>query len=163
MSVALVAAMDRNRLIGVNNQLPWRLPADMRHFREVTLGHPILMGRLTWQSLGKALPERRNLVLSRGNLELDGAEQVVSLEQAIERVADRAAEQELMVIGGAQVYAAALPLAQRLYLTLVDGEFSGDTWFPDWPDEEWSTVEEELHPADEKNAWAMKFLILERA
>jgi dihydrofolate reductase len=132
MSVALVAAMDRNRLIGNDNRLPWRLPADMRHFREVTLGHTVLMGRRTWESLGKALPDRRNLVLSRGEPELEGAEQVSSLEQAIELVSAREGEQELMVIGGAQVYRAALPFAQRMYLTFVEGEFSGDTWFPEW-------------------------------
>lgn len=163
MRVALVAAMDRNRLIGADNQLPWRLPADMRHFREVTLGHTVLMGRLTWESLGKALSERRNLVLSGGELKLDGAEQVRSLEQAIELVSAGEGDQELMVIGGAQVYAAALPLAQRLYLTLVEGEFSGDTWFPDWDASEWSLVEKLNYSADDKNAWPMQFLTLERS
>jgi len=158
VSVSLVAAMDRNRLIGVNNQLPWRLPADMRHFRQITLGYAVLMGRLTWQSLGKPLPGRRNLVLSRNDLELEGAEQVKSIEQAI----DLSAGEELMVIGGAQVYCAALPLAKRLYLTYVEAEFSGDTWFPEWIESEWSLVEEELRPADEKNSYAMRFVTLER-
>jgi len=158
VTVALVAAMDRNRLIGVDNQLPWRLPADMRHFRKITLGHAVLMGRLTWESLGKPLPDRLNLVLSRGDLSLEGARQVTSIEQAI-TLADG---QELMVIGGAQVYRAALPLAQRLYLTYVEAEFSGDTWFPEWEENDWLVVEEELRPADEKNGYSMRFVTLER-
>jgi len=158
VTVALVAAMDRNRLIGVDNQLPWRLPADMRHFRKITLGHAVLMGRLTWESLGKPLPDRLNLVLSRGDLSLEGARQVTSIEQAI----TLANGQELMVIGGAQVYRAALPLAQRLYLTYVEAEFSGDTWFPEWEENDWLVVEEELRPADEKNSYSMRFVTLER-
>lgn len=162
MSVALVAAMDRNRLIGNDNRLPWRLPADMRHFREVTLGHTVLMGRRTWESLGKALPDRRNLVLSRGAPELEGAEQVSSLEQAIELDSAGEGDSELMVIGGAQVYRAALPVAQRLYLTFVGGEFSGDTWFPEWRASEWSVVDEVNCSADDKNAWPMQFVTLER-
>lgn len=162
MSVALVAAMDRNRLIGNDNRLPWRLPADMRHFREVTLGHTVLMGRRTWESLGKALPDRRNLVLSRGEPELEGAEQVSSLEQAIELVSAGEGDSELMVIGGAQVYRAALPVAQRMYLTFVEGEFSGDTWFPEWDTGEWVAVDELTCSADDKNAWPMQFVTLER-
>lgn len=158
MSVALVAAMDRNRLIGADNQLPWKLPADMRYFRRLTLGHTVLMGRLTWESLGKPLPERRNLVLSRGSLSLKGAEQVTSVEQAIALTAG----EELMVIGGAQVYRAALPLAQRMYLTFVDGKFNGDTWFPEWLDSEWSMVADARHEVDDKNGWAMRFVTLER-
>jgi dihydrofolate reductase len=154
--------MDRNRLIGKDNQLPWRLPADMQHFRQVTLGHSILMGRLTWESLGKPLPERRNLVLSRQHLELDGAELVNSLEQAIDLVKQGESGQELMVIGGAQVYAAALPMAQRLYLTQVEGEFQGDTWFPEWDEREWTLIDEALRPTDDKNAYSMRFVTLER-
>ncbi len=158
MTIALVAAMDRNRLIGANNQLPWRLPADMRHFRQITLGHTLLMGRLTWESLGKPLPQRRNLVISRGDLSLEGAQQVRSIEQAIALTGD----QELMVIGGAQLYSAALPMAERLYLTLVDWEFEGDTWFPEWDEQAWVVVVETRHAADDKNGCSMRFVTLER-
>lgn len=130
--VVLVAAIGRQRELGANNQLLWHLPEDMAHFKSITLGKPVLMGRKTWESLParfRPLPGRRNLVLSRGPA-IAGAETVRSIEEAVQLCSEAA---ELCVIGGAEVYALALPLATRLELTEVDGEFAqADCWFPEW-------------------------------
>ncbi|HEY5790823.1 MAG TPA: dihydrofolate reductase, partial [Gammaproteobacteria bacterium] len=128
MQLALIAALDRNRLIGRDNALPWHLPADLQHFKRLTLGKPVLMGRRTWESLGRPLPGRHNIVLSRDPaFRAEGATVVGSLDAALEAAGDAA---EAMVIGGAAFYATMLPRARRLYLTEVDGEFDGDAWFP---------------------------------
>ncbi len=153
--------MDRNRLIGVDGGLPWRLPADLRFFKQTTLGHALLMGRRTWESLPrKPLPERRNIVLSRQpGFVAEGAEVVASLDDALRLVP---ADEELMVIGGAEVYAVCLPRAERLYVTEVEGEFHGDTWFPAIDAADWRELRAERHAADERNAHSMRFVVLER-
>lgn len=158
MTIALVAAMDRNRLIGADGNLPWHLPADMRHFRRLTLGKTVLMGRLTWESLGRPLPERQNLVLTRQLIEFEGAQRVGDLEQAMAACTGL----ELMVIGGAQIYKLALPMAERIYLTEVDAALEGDTWFPEIPPRQWREVERQSQPADEKNCFGMSFVTLQR-
>ncbi len=131
----MIAAMASNRVIGIDNRLPWRLPADLRHFKAMTLGKPVIMGRKTWDSLGRPLPGRLNLVVSRqSGLQLEGAEVLPSLEAAIARASEWASEQgvdELMLIGGAELYRQAQPLARRLYLTRVALEPAGDAWFPE--------------------------------
>ncbi len=148
--LTLVAALDRQRAIGVRNALPWSLPADLKHFKALTLGKSVLMGRKTAESLGRTLPGRLNLVLTRqAQAPFDGMQPVDSLTMAIQC----AGEQELMVIGGAEVYALALPIAQRMVLTHVDSVVEhADAWFPPWRAEDWLAVEVETHPADARNA-----------
>jgi dihydrofolate reductase len=158
--LTLVAAVAENGVIGAGNRLPWRLPADLRHFKAVTMGHSMLMGRRTWQSIGRALPGRRNLVLTRdAGFAAPGVERVESLEAAVAAVGEAT---ELMIIGGAQLYALALPRAGRIHLTRVHAAVSGNTRFPpcDWS--EWREVGRQALPADADNAFAMTFLTLER-
>lgn len=155
--LVLVAAIDRNRAIGRGNQLPWRLPADLKRFKALTLQRPILMGRRTAESLGRALPGRRNLVLTRsGRVPFDGMEAVATLDEALDAVGERP---ELMVIGGGEVYALCLPLAQRMYLTHVDTQVVGaDAFFPAWDADEWTVDSREVHPSDERHASAFEFV-----
>ncbi len=159
--ISLIWAMDNNRLIGANNQMPWSisdLPADMAWFRQHTLGKPVLMGRKTFASIGKPLPNRRNIVLSRQQgLALEGCEVAHSLEDAM-RIAGN---EELMVMGGAEVYAQALPLADRLYITHIDHAFTGDAWFPDVDMRNWVLQHQEQHAPDANNAYPYRFEIYE--
>ena len=157
--IALVAAMDEARVIGRDNALPWRLPADLAHFKALTLDKPILMGRKTWESLPGLLPRRRHLVVSRDpGYRAEGCEVFGSLEAAIGAVD----EPELMIVGGASIYAQALPQADRLHLTIVQAQVAGDTWFPAWNPAEWNEVARVERPADERNAFAMTFVDLIR-
>ncbi|WP_125076100.1 dihydrofolate reductase [Pseudoxanthomonas sp. SGT-18] len=159
MRVALVVAMDRNRAIGRGNDLPWRLPDDLRRFKALTLGTPVLMGRRTAESLGRALPGRTNLVLTRsGAVPFEGMQPVASLEQALglARVQGAGA---LSVIGGGEVYALALPLATDLHLTLVDTVVEdADTFFPEWDQAQWREVARQAHAADARHAHAFQFV-----
>jgi dihydrofolate reductase len=156
----LVAALARNGVIGRDHGLPWRLPADLKHFRRLTWGHPVLMGRRTWDSIGRPLPGRRNLVLTRDPAwRADGATAVDSVDAA-RALAGPAST--LMVIGGAEVYRLCLPLAERLRLTLIEAEIEGDVRFPEWRAEEWTELERESHPADSEHRWAYSFVTLER-
>lgn len=159
-TVALIAALDRQRAIGRAGGMPWHLPDDLARFKRLTLGKPVLMGRRTAQSIGRALPGRRNLVLSqRGTAPYPEQETVRSLDQAL----DLAGEAELLVIGGGEVYALALPLAQRLYLTEVDVAASdADTWFPAWNPAGWREVSRVAHAADARHAYAFAFVDYER-
>lgn len=137
--LSLIAAVARNGVIGRDNALPWRLPEDLRHFKAVTLGHPIVMGRKTWESLGRPLPGRQNIVVTR-RTDYDiptGCTVVNSLAEALDAAAGT---DEVFLIGGADLYAQGLPLADRLYLTEIDADFDGDAWFPDFPRDEWREV-----------------------
>ncbi len=158
--ITLVAAMDRNRAIGVDGKLPWHLPDDLRRFKALTLGKPVLMGRKTAESLRRALPGRLNLVLTRsGRVPHAGMQAVASLAEALAR----AAGAELMVIGGGEVYALALPLADRLELTEVDTRLpSADAWFPPWRTADWRETRREAHAADGRHAHAFTFLGCDR-
>jgi dihydrofolate reductase len=159
-SISIVAAMDRNRLIGRGNALPWRLPADLARFKAITWGHPILMGRRTFESLGRALPGRTNIVLTRDPAyRAEGAVVVRGLDQALDAAGEA---EEVFVIGGASFYAQCLPLAQRLYLTRVDAELEGDAWFPSFDEDEWREVAREVHDADARNPHPYAFVVLER-
>jgi len=159
--IAFVVAMADNGVIGRGGALPWHLPDDLKHFKAVTYGKTVLMGRRTFDSIGRPLPGRRNLVLSRSASESDAAVQhVASLEQARALASDAA---ELCVIGGAQVFALALPLAARIYLTRVHGEVSGDVYFPLAEFSGWREIERVEHAADARHAHAMSFVTLERA
>ena len=158
--MALVVAMAENGVIGNANRLPWHLPADLKHFKALTMGKPMLMGRKTFDSIGKALPGRRNLVMTRGKpVEAPGVETVPSVEAAL--AATREAT-ELMVIGGAEIFRLCLPRAERIYLTRIHAPLAGDTRFPNVDWNEWHAVQRTPCPADEKNAYAMTFLVLER-
>ena len=160
MQISLIVAMAQHRVIGRSNQMPWHLPADLRHFKSVTLGKPVIMGRKTFESIGRPLPGRRNLVITRNSdWQEDGVESVNSLDAALALVGDEA---EVMIIGGGQLYREALPLAHRLYLTHIDLTVNdADTWFPDYSACRWQTVAEEMHCADEKNPYNYRFETLE--
>lgn len=152
--------MDRARVIGKDGQLPWHLPADLRRFKALTMGHPIIMGRRTHESIGRPLPGRQNIVLTRQRaFQAPGCDCFGSLADAIQRLPAAAAP---FVIGGAAVYAEALPVARMLYITQVDADVAGDVYFPDIDDHEWRQVSSEHHPADDKHAFDFRFLALER-
>lgn len=154
-SLALIVAMDKNRLIGRDGDLPWRLPNDLAHFKRTTMGKPILMGRKTWDSLGRPLPGRQNIVLTRDELfSAEGADVAHDLDAALTLAAE---QEQVMMIGGAQLYELALPLAKVLYVTHVDAALEGDTWFPKINWDEWEQVSREAHPADEKNEYPHEF------
>ncbi|MDA7088895.1 dihydrofolate reductase [Pseudomonas sp. SA3-5] len=161
LPLCLIAALAQNRVIGRDNQLPWHLPADLKHFKALTLGKPIIMGRKTWDSLGRPLPGRLNLVISRQpGLQIEGAEVFASLEAAIVRAEQWAREQgvdELMLIGGAQLYVQALPLAARLYLTRVETSPEGDAWFPEFDAGAWQrTAAETFAPLAQAPAYTFE-------
>ena len=154
-------AASENDVIGRRNQLPWRLPADLRHFKSLTLGKPVLMGRKTYESIGKALPGRLNIVMSRSAEFSPGDCVVVNSVDAARAAAGPSA---MMVIGGAEVYRQCLAAAGRIHLTLVHAQFEdGDTFFPEWRGPEWRESSRERHEPDEKNAYAYSFITLERA
>lgn len=155
--MSLIAALDRNRAIGRGNAMPWHLSDDLKRFKALTLGKPVLMGRKTAQSLGRALPGRRNLVLTRSDrAPVDGMEAVASLDAALARVADA---DELVVIGGGEVYALTLPHAARMYLTHVDTAIAdADAWFPSFDPSAWRVDARVPHATDARHAWAFEFV-----
>lgn len=161
MKVSLIVAVGRRNEIGKGGQMPWHLPADLKHFKRNTLGKPVLMGRKTLEAIGRPLPERRNLVLTRdAGFRAEGCETVTSLDAALELVSG---EPELMVIGGGEVYRLAWARTDRIYLTRIQADVEGaDTFFPELQDGRWREVSREDHRADEKNPFDYSFLLLER-
>lgn len=161
MIISLIAAMNDERVIGFNNALPWKLPADMKWFREKTMGKPIIMGRKTFESFGgKPLSGRTNIIISGNeNYSVEGAVTVHSIDEAICAAGD---VDEVMIIGGASFYEQMLPRTDRFYLTLVHGKFDGDTWFPEFDINLWREVEHTDREADDKNAYPCSFIVLER-
>jgi len=158
--VSLIVAMAQNGVIGRGNALPWRLPEDLKRFRAFTLGKPILMGRKTFESLGRPLPGRANLVLTRDRGWFShGVIVVHSVEEAL---AQAGASDELVAIGGAEIYRLVLPFARRIYLTHVHADVPGDTFFPDFDPTQWADVECSTHPADDEHAYPVTFVTLER-
>lgn len=158
--ISIIVAMASNRVIGRDNRLPWHLPADLKHFKAVTMGKPMVMGRRTWESLPGLLPGRRHIVITRNeHYSAEGAELAHSLEQALAVAGE---VEEVMIVGGAKLYAQALPLADRLYLTLVDIEVEGDAFFPPIDETDWKEVSNEARPADEKNPIPHRFRLLQR-
>ena len=156
-TLSLLAALDRAHAIGKDGDLPWHLPDDLRRFKALTLGKPVLMGRKTAESLGRALPRRRNLVLTRnGRAPFDGMEAIGSLDAAMRATSG---EPELWVIGGGEVFAEALPFATRMHLTWVDTLVDGaDAFFPRFEPARWCVVSREPHPADDQHAFAFEFV-----
>lgn len=162
LTVSLIVAADENRVIGLNGDLPWRLPNDLKHFKALTVGKTVLMGRKTWESLGRPLPNRQNWVVSRNPaFQAPGARLFVSLEAALRAAADEGAE--LMVIGGVEIFRLTLPQAQRIYLTQVHAQVDGDTWFPPCDASKFRECAREYHPADADHAHAYSFVTLERS
>lgn len=159
MMISLIAAMDKNRLIGNGNTLPWHLPADLAYFKSVTMAKPILMGRKTYDSIGRPLPGRQNIVLTRGEVEIEGVTVVHSIEEAVAAAGD---VDEVMVIGGSSIYELVLSKVQRMYLSFVEGEFEGDAWFPEFEENEWEIIDEKTQASDEKNAHACRFVTYQR-
>lgn len=160
MRISAVCAMSTNRVIGKNNQLPWHLPADLRHFKKLTTGNPILLGRKTYESIGKALPNRTNVVISRdANFDAPGCIVANSVDTALSAVSY---SDQVFVIGGALLYQHMLSRLDRIYLTLIHHHFEGDAFFPELDDKEWSETERADHHPDEENKYSYSFIILDR-
>ncbi|WP_087020859.1 type 3 dihydrofolate reductase [Thaumasiovibrio subtropicus] len=160
MKISMIAAMANDRVIGKDNDMPWHLPADFAWFKRCTMGKPVVMGRKTYESIGRPLPGRRNIVVSRNTeLQIEGVDVVGSFDAAKALVQG---EDELMVIGGGRFYEHCLPEADLLYLTFIDADIDGDTRFPEWG-EAWQTTHTEMHNADEKNAYNLTFTVWERS
>jgi dihydrofolate reductase len=159
MSISFIFAMDRNRAIGKDNQLPWHLPADLKFFKTVTMGHPILMGRKTYESIGKPLPGRINVVITQEpNFRAEGCKIVHSADEA----AAQFQQQELFVIGGSEIFRLFLPEVDRMYITRIEHEFAADTFFPDVNMAEWTLVSSEQGVQDDKNPYLYYFQIYQR-
>ncbi|KHT45615.1 type 3 dihydrofolate reductase [Vibrio sinaloensis] len=159
MIISMIAAMANDRIIGKDNQMPWHLPADFAWFKRCTMGKPVVMGRKTYDSIGRPLPGRENIVISRdASLTIDGVTTVTSIDDALKAAGD---VDEVMIIGGGAIYAACLPLANKLYVTHIDACVDGDTQFPDWGNE-FEECYSEAFTADEKNAYNMRFVVLEK-
>jgi len=157
----MIAAMTEERVIGIKNTLPWKLPNDMKWFRQTTMGKPIVMGRKTFESFGaKALPGRTNIIITRDeNYQAEDSIVVHSIDEALKAAGD---VPEVMIIGGASFYQQMLPQADRLYLTLVEAKIEGDAWFPEFNINEWNETDRIKHKKDEKNSFAHQFIILDR-
>jgi dihydrofolate reductase len=162
MIVSIIAAMDRNRGIGIGNQIPWRLPADLKRFRELTMGHHLIVGRKTFESIGKALPGRQTIIVTRDRAYSQAGCLVVhSIEEAIDLARERG-EDEIFICGGAEIYAQAMGFADAMYLTLVDAEVVADAFFPAFDERDWNERESLHHPANEKNPHPFTFKVLSR-
>lgn len=160
MIISFVVAMDKNRAIGNAGGMPWHLPADLKHFKQVTMDKPIIMGRKTFDSIGRALPGRLNIVITRDkNWEAESVYIAHSVDDALKAAAEY---EEVMIIGGANLYEQLLPHADRLYITQIDAEITADTWFPEIEADKWQETARETREADEKNPYCCDFVTLER-
>lgn len=160
MMISLIVAMDQNRVIGSHGELPWRLPADMRYFKSVTMGKPVIMGRKTYETIGKPLHGRKNIVMTRAkDYDAPGCTVVHSGEAALDAAMDAP---EVMIIGGAEIYRHFLPQADRLFVTQIEASFEGETLFPPIAQDQWRTVWEEHHAANEGHPYSFRFVILKR-
>jgi dihydrofolate reductase len=162
MILSLLVAADEGNLIGKNNQLPWVLPSDLKYFKNQTWGMPLIMGRKTFESLGKPLPGRQSIVITRNkDWKFEDVFVVHSVEEAIEKAGGLGAK-EVFVIGGAEIFKTVFPIANRIYITRIHHRFEGDAWFPAIPENEWKKTSSRFIAADEKNAWDHTFEIWER-
>lgn len=160
--ISAIVAMSENRVIGDDNQLPWHLPADLKHFKTITSGHPILMGRKTYESIGRPLPNRTNIIITRNpEFKAEGCIVIQSLDEAIRYAAESNCD-EIFIIGGAEVYKQLLPHIKRIYLTIVHENFDGDAFFPELNLAEWKENKRERHDADDNNEYDYSFIMLER-
>jgi len=159
--ISIAVAIGENHAIGKNNQLLWHMPADLKFFKQTTSGHTVIMGRKTFDSVGKPLPNRRNVVITRDpELQIEGVELVNSLDEALEIT--KTEEKPVFIVGGAEIYRQALPKTDKLYLTTIHHNFDADTFFPDFDRSEWTVISSEPHKADEKNKYDYTFEVLER-
>ncbi len=152
--LSIIVAVAANGIIGGENRLLWHISEDLRHFKSITSGHPVVMGRKTYESLGRPLPNRRNVVITRSNIEIEGCDVVHSLEEALGLFTP---DDNVFIIGGAEIYRATLPMADRFYLTRVHRDYEGDTSFPEWSEEEWQLVESEHFERGEKFEYPYTF------
>ena len=161
MKISLIAAMAKGRVIGKDNDMPWHLPADLKHFKSLTVGKPVVMGRKTLASMGnRPLPKRVNIVLTRQEgLSVEGCTIVHSLEDALKAAGPC---EEVIIMGGATLYEAVLEKADTMYLTFIDADIEGDTYFPQWDEDSWQEVSRERREPDEKNVYALDFVTLTR-
>ena len=158
--ISIVVAASTNNVIGVQGELPWKISDDLKRFKQLTMGNPIVMGRRTWESIGRALPGRQNIVLTRqSDLLAEGCDVVASPAEALSVAGDA---DEIFVIGGSDIYALFLPKSTRLYLTRVHVHIDGDAYFPEFDEQDWQLIEAESHDADEKNQFAFEFRTYER-
>jgi dihydrofolate reductase len=159
MIISIIVAIAKNNTIGKDNKLLWHLPNDLKHFKDTTTGHTVIMGRKTYESVGKPLPKRRNIIITRQTISIEGCEVVNSIEAAL---ALCTGEDEVFIVGGAEIYKQALPLTNRVYLTVIDQDFDGDTFFPELNPAEWTERKRENFEPDEKNKLKYSFITLER-
>jgi len=161
-SISAIVAMSENRVIGNGNHLPWHLPADLKHFKTLTTGHPILMGRKTYESIGRPLPNRTNIIMTRNTLfQAPGCMVVTSIDEALIHAND-VGSNEIFVIGGAEIYKQLLSKITRIYMTVVHAKLDGDAFFPELNFSEWNEVEKLKHEADAENEYAYSFIMLEK-
>ncbi|MDP8034374.1 type 3 dihydrofolate reductase [Pasteurella atlantica] len=161
MKISLIVARTKNNVIGKNNQMPWHLPVDLAWFKKNTINKPVIMGRKTYESIGRLLPNRPNIILSRSDFEVEGAWYASSLEQGLQIASELANVEEVMIIGGGELFKQALPLADRLYLTEIQAEIEGDTFF-EFDQSKWQLKQETLSEIDEKNNYSCRFMVLEK-
>ena len=162
MTISFIVAVSENNVIGKDNKLPWRLPMDMKYFKNATWAMPVIMGRKSFESLGRPLTGRKNIVITRNaNWKASGVETVQSIDQAITLAAQTDAK-EIFITGGSEIFRAALPSADRIYLTRIHANFDGDTFFPELNEGEWKMVSSKECEPDEKNQYAMSFQVWER-
>ena len=160
MTISLIVAMAKNRVIGANNRIPWHLPDELKMFKRLTMGHHVVMGRKTYESIGRLLPGRATIIVTRQRAyTVAGAQVVHSLQEAIRAAAG---DDEVFVIGGAELFREALPVANRIHLTIVDAEPEGDTWMPEFDLREWQEIANELHPPDQRHEYGYRYLLLQR-
>lgn len=161
MKIAMIAAMAKNRVIGLDNDMPWHLPDDLKFFKATTMGKPVIMGRKTFESIGsKPLPNRANYVISRqSDFKTNGATLCASVDAALAELSN---QDEVIIMGGGQLYNMMLPKADKLYLTLIDTELAGDTLFPDWTKLAWNELSRKHHTKDERHSFAFDFVVLEK-
>lgn len=161
MKISLIVARTINGVIGKDNQMPWYLPVDLAWFRQNTIGKPVIMGRKTYESIGRLLPKRPNIILSRSGFQVDGAYTATNFEQAVELAKTFTDVDEIMVIGGGALFKQVVPLADKLYLTEIQAEIEGDTFF-EFDEENWQLKEETWSEIDEQNTYRCHFMLLER-
>jgi len=159
MTISIVVAISENRAIGKDNKLLWYLPNDLKHFKAITTGNTVIMGRKTYESVGKPLPNRRNIIITRQDIAIEGCEVVNSMKAALELCRT---EREVFIVGGAEIYKQSLHLTDRIYLTVVHKQFEGDSFFPEIKKTDWLQVSREDHQPDEKNSLPYSFITYER-
>lgn len=162
MILSAIVAISNNNVIGKDNELPWYLPADLKYFKKITINHPVIMGRKSYEAIGQPLPKRTNIVLTQDPYYLSSNILIAhSIEEALALAYDLESD-EVFVIGGAMIFEICMPLLDRLYITEIHADFDGDTYFPDWNREEWNLISEEHHSSDKKNEFDYSFKIYER-